>query len=431
MLDLSIWAAIGTLSGVIFGMIPGAGPFIATATLYPLLQGIGPTNIMMYYVGVLIATNYTNSITAILYGIPGDAAAIVTARDGHRLFKRGMGSLAVSSNAISSTIGVAFAVLFLLLLLPNIINVFRFYNSVLQTVIISSAVLMITLFTKQSYVKTISLFLVGGALAHIGLDPMTYESWGTFGISYLTLGIPFSVVMIGLYIVPEISKMQSSATGITEPKNINKYAVGKNTLVSSLLGSFVGFWSGMIPGITNILGSYASAQIVKRFFKMPILKSIAAAEAANNSGALSSLLPLLILAIPITGSEVLIYYLMVENGFEFNITNALDELSEILYFVPPVALFCLTISWYGFNLLSRVAYFYKKHNVLVNIFILTIISAVGLYVYPIKDWYIISLAILMVIGYLIRRWDTTPIIYGFFLSDLFYENLVRTLIILS
>ena len=174
-----------------------------------------------------------------------------------------------------------------------------------------------------------------------------------------------------------------------------------------------------------------SSQIVKRFFKAPILKSTAAAEAANNSGALSSLLPLLILAIPITGSEVLIYYLMIENGFEFNIANTLNELSAIIYFVPPVAIFCLTISWYGFNLLSRVAYFYKRYNVIVNIFILTIISSVGLYVYPIKDWYIISLAVLMVIGYLIRRWDTTPIIYGFFLSDLFYENLVRTLIILS
>ncbi len=431
MIELSLWAIIGTISGVIFGMIPGAGPFIATATLYPFLQGIGPTNIMMYYVGVLIATNYTNSITAILYGIPGDAAAIVTARDGHRLFKRGKGSLAVSTNAISSTIGVAFSVGLMLLLLPNIIHVFKFYNSVLQTIIISLAVIMITLFTKQAYWKTILLFIAGGCLAHIGLDPQTYKSWGTFGISYLTLGIPFSVVMIGLYIVPEITKMQNSATGITKPDKINKFAVGKNTLTSSLLGSMVGFWSGMIPGITNILGSYMSSQIVKRFFKAPILKSTAAAEAANNSGALSSLLPLLILAIPITGSEVLIYYLMIENGFEFNIANTLNELSAIIYFVPPVAIFCLTISWYGFNLLSRVAYFYKRYNVIVNIFILTIISSVGLYVYPIKDWYIISLAVLMVIGYLIRRWDTTPIIYGFFLSDLFYENLVRTLIILS
>ena len=430
-MELLIWSIIGTFSGILFGMIPGAGPFIATATLYPFLQGIDPVNIMMYYVCVLIATNYTNSVTAILYGIPGDAAAIVTAREGHRFFKRGWGSLAVSSNAISSTIGVAFAVIVFLLVIPVIIDVFRFYNSVIQTLVISVAIILITLFTKQSRIITILLFLSGGVLAHIGIDPMTFESWGTFGIDYLTLGIPFSVVMIGLYIVPEISRMQLTAQDVTTPKKINKIVIGKDTLSSSLIGSFIGFWSGMIPGITNILGSYASAQLVKRFFRKPVLKSIAAAEAANNSGALSSLLPLLILAIPITGSEVLIYFLMVENGFEFNIENTVLGLNKILYFIPGVAVFCLILSWYGFNLLSKVAYFYKQHNRKVNFFILTTISLVSLYVYPIKDWYIISLSIAMVTGYLIRRWDTSPVIYGFFLSDLFYENLVRTLIILT
>jgi putative tricarboxylic transport membrane protein len=430
MIDLTLWAFIGTLSGMVVGMIPGAGPFIATAVLYPFLQGIGPANIMMYYVAVLIATNYTNSVTAIIYGIPGDAAAIVTAREGHRFFKRGMGAVAVSSNAISSTIGVVFAVSMFLLVLPNIIDIFRFYNSIVQTLVIAFAIVLITAFTKQSKLLSSALFIFGGAIAHIGLDPITYESWGTFGISYLTLGIPFSVVMIGLYIVPEITKM-GIATEIAKPKQINKYAIGKNTLPSSLIGSFVGFWCGMVPGITNILGSYVSAEIVKRLFKAPVLKSIAAAEAANNSGALSSLLPLLILAIPITGSEVLIYYLMMEGGFEFNVQNAIGNLNQILYLVLPVSFVCLAVSWYGFNLLSDVAYFYKKYNVVANIIILTIISAVSLYVYPIKVWFMICLSVSMILGYVMRRWDTTPIIYGYFLSDLFYENLVRTLAIIT
>ena len=107
--DLILWAIIGTFSGVLFGLIPGAGAFIATAILYPWLTDISSINVMMYYVTVLIATQYTNSVTAILYGIPGDAAAMVTARNGHRLFLKGFGHLAVTSNAVSSTGGVIFA----------------------------------------------------------------------------------------------------------------------------------------------------------------------------------------------------------------------------------------------------------------------------------------------------------------------------------
>ncbi len=423
------WAIVGTISGILFGIIPGAGPFVATALMYPLLANTDSVNIMMYYIAVLITANYTNSVTAIIYGIPGDATAISTARSGHRLFKRGFGSLAVSSNAVSSTVGVLVATGAFILLLPNIIHIFKFYNSVVQTVVIFLAVLMITLLTKQRTIATIMLFVLGGTLAKVGVDPITFDQFLTFGNSYLSLGIPFASVMIGLYIVPELASMQIK--NLTKPKKISKVVLGKETLTPTLLGSFIGFWCGLIPGITNILGSYASANIVHRYFRKPVLKSIAAAEAANNSGALSSLLPLLILAIPITGSEVLIYYLMLEQGFVFNIENTVTELRDIVYVVPFVALFCLLVSWYGFNLLGHVAYVYKKYNKVINLLIVTTISTVSIIIFPIHIWMFICILFLSVLGYTLRQWDTSPVIYGFFLSDLFYESFVRTLVILS
>jgi len=429
MFDLIIWTIIGTLSGILFGLIPGAGPFIATAVLYPWLADTSAVNIMMYYVSVLIASNYTNSVTAILYGIPGDATAIATAKNGHRLFQKGFGSVAVTSNAISSTVGVICAVAAFVVLLPNIMHIFKFYNSVVQTLVISVAIIMITFLTKQSKIYTIFLFLLGGILAKVGIDPITFDSFLTFGNSYLALGVPFASVMIGLYIVPELAKIHDIK--VDAPKKISKYAVGKGTTLPTLLGSFVGFWCGLIPGVTNILGSYASANIVKRLFRKPILKSIAAAEAANNSGALSSLLPLLILAIPITGSEVLVYYLMLENGFTFSAENTVNKLYSILYVIPFVTAFCLWLSWYGFNLLGTVAYFYKIYKNYVNICILTTISLVSILIFPIHVWMAICILCLSVLGYSLKRFDTSPIIYGYFLSDLFYESLIRTLVILS
>jgi len=423
------WAIIGTLSGILFGIIPGAGPFIATAIMYPFLSETAAVNIMMYYVSVLIASNYTNSVTAILYGIPGDATAIATAKNGHRLFTKGFGSVAVTSNAISSTAGVICAVAAFVLVLPNILGVFKFYNSIVQTVIICAAILMITLLTKQNKIVTILLFILGSIFAKVGIDPITFDSFLTFGNSYLALGIPFASIMIGMYIVPELAKIQNIK--VDAPKRISKYAVGKGTVAPTLIGSFVGFWCGLIPGVTNILGSYASANIVKRFFRKPILKSIAAAEAANNSGALSSLLPLLILAIPITGSEVLVYYLMLENGFTFSAENTVNKLYSIIYIIPFVTAFCLWLSWYGFNLLGHVAYFYKTYKNYVNIVLLTTISIVSIAIFPIHIWMFICILCLSVLGYTLRRWDTSPIIYGYFLSDLFYESLIRTIVILS
>ncbi len=416
-----LWCLCGILSGVLFGLIPGAGPFLAIATLYPLLQILDPFNILLFYISLLITTNYTNSVTGILYGIPGDAAAVTTARHGHKLFLKGKGHLAVSNNAISSTIGSIFAIILFLIFLPSIYNVFQFYNSTLQLVIICTAIVFLTLLSKQKIWKTVSLFLFGGVLAKIGFNNTTYETWGTFGIDYLTLGIPFSAVMICLYIIPELLKFRDVEIG--KQKKISKFGYDTSTITSTGLGSFIGFWCGLIPGVTNILGSYLSANFVKKD-----LNKIAAAEAANNSGALSSLLPLIILGIPIVGSEVLIYYLIVTKGFTFSV-DTMNYFTDIMYYIPVVLIICVVLSWGCFNILGQLAQLYKKHKNILIYSIVTFICIMSINIYPVHEWLIICLFVLGLIGYALRKFDTFPILYGYFLTDLFWDNLVRVMVI--
>ena len=416
-----LWCLLGIVTGVLFGVIPGAGPFLAIATLYPLLQILDPFNILLFYISLLITTNYTNSVTGILYGIPGDAAAVTTARHGHKLFLKGEGHLAVSNNAISSTIGSVFAIILFLLFLPSIYSIFQFYNSTLQLAIICTAIIFLTLLSKQKIWKTVSLFLFGGVLAKIGFNNTTYETWGTFNIDYLTLGIPFSAVMICLYIVPELLKFRDVEMG--KQKKINKFGYDPSTITSTGIGSFVGFWCGLIPGVTNILGSYLSANLVKKD-----LNKIAAAEAANNSGALSSLLPLIILGIPIVGSEVLIFYLIVTKGFIFSV-DTMNYFTDILYYIPIVLIICVVLSWGCFNILGQLAQIYKKHKNILIISIVTFICIMSINIYPVKEWLVICLLVLGLIGYLLRKFDTFPILYGYFLTDLFWDNLMRVMVI--
>jgi|TARA_B110000908_G_scaffold168228_1_gene222699 putative tricarboxylic transport membrane protein len=416
-----LWCLLGIVTGVLFGVIPGAGPFLAIATLYPLLQILDPFNILLFYISLLITTNYTNSVTGILYGIPGDAAAVTTARHGHKLFLKGKGHLAVSNNAISSTIGSVFAIILFLLFLPSIYSIFQFYNSTLQLGIICTAIVFLTLLSKQKIWKTVSLFLFGGVLAKIGFNNTTYETWGTFNIDYLTLGIPFSAVMICLYIVPELLKFRDVEMG--KQKKINKFGYDPSTITSTGIGSFVGFWCGLIPGVTNILGSYLSANLVKKD-----LNKIAAAEAANNSGALSSLLPLIILGIPIVGSEVLIFYLIVTKGFIFSV-DTMNYFTDILYYIPIVLIICVVLSWGCFNILGQLAQIYKKHKNILIISIVTFICIMSINIYPVKEWLVICLLVLGLIGYLLRKFDTFPILYGYFLTDLFWDNLMRVMVI--
>ena len=416
-----IWCALGIVAGVLFGIIPGAGAFLAVAVFYPFLALVSPFEILLFYVALIITSNYTNSVTGILYGIPGDAAAVTSARHGHKMFLEGKGHYAVSSNAVSSTLGSILAIGIFLFFLGNVFDLFKFYNSTVQLAVISIAVLCLTFLSEQSKWKSISLFILGGVLAKIGFDNLTYNTWGTFGIDYLTLGIPFSAVMIGLYIIPETLKFKDKE--FKEAEKITKFGYDIKTVPSTMIGAFIGFWSGLIPGVTNILGSYLSASMVKSD-----VNKIAAAESANNSGALSSLLPLIILGIPIVSSEVLIYYLVLSRGFTFDIDN-LYVFTSILYYIPFVLITCLLLSWLCFNQLGIIAKLIKKYKRLLTIGIVLFISAMAIWAYPIKEWMVISILIMSALGYFIRKWDTFPVIYGFFLTDLFWSNLMRVIAI--
>lgn len=418
---LFIIALLGIFTGVIFGMIPGASVFLAMATFYPLLYYTDPISIITFYVSLLITINYANSITGILYGIPGDPASAVTARYGHKMLRDGYGHLAVSSNAISSTIGSIFAIGLFLLLLPNIFLLFKFYNSTIQVSVLLLAIILLTFMSPQKLWKTILLFILGGVLAKIGFNNLTHQTWGTFGIKYLTLGIPFSSMMIGLYIIPEVLKFKD--VKFSNQNKITKFGYSLKTLPSTLIGSFIGFWCGLIPGVTNILGSYLSASFAKSD-----VNKIATAESANNSGALSSLLPLIILGIPIVSSEVLVYYLIVAQGFQFNVEN-LIKFRNVLYYIPFILLTCLGLTWLGFNYLAKIINIYKDYKTAFSIGIVSLISLMCMFVYPIKIWFIISLIMLSVLGYFVRKWDTFPVLYGFFLTDLFWENMVRVWVI--
>jgi len=416
-----IWCALGIIAGVLFGIIPGAGAFLAVAVFYPFLALVSPFEILLFYIALIITSNYTNSVTGILYGIPGDAAAVTSARHGHKMFLEGKGHYAVSSNAVSSTLGSILAIGIFLFFLGNVFDLFKFYNSTVQVAVISIAVLCLTFLSEQSKWKSISLFILGGVLAKIGFDNLTYNTWGTFGIDYLTLGIPFSAVMIGLYIIPETLKFKDKE--FKEAEKITKFGYDIKTVPSTMIGAFIGFWSGLIPGVTNILGSYLSASMVKSD-----VNKIAAAESANNSGALSSLLPLIILGIPIVSSEVLIYYLVLSRGFTFDIDN-LYVFTSILYYIPFVLITCLLLSWLCFNQLGIIAKLIKKYKRLLTIGIVLFISAMAIWAYPIKEWMVISILIMSALGYFIRKWDTFPVIYGFFLTDLFWSNLMRVIAI--
>jgi putative tricarboxylic transport membrane protein len=119
----------------------------------------------------------------------------------------------------------------------------------------------------------------------------------------------------------------------------------KSVLRGSILGGFI----GILPGASYALSSSICDRIEKKFNDSGLARLLAA-ESANNSAAITVLIPLLFLAIPIVYSESIL--LGIAEGMGFGITTSVSFLTDnikpilLTLFVSNVILWIIAGSLY-------------------------------------------------------------------------------------
>ena len=95
----------GVLLGLTFGVIPGLGGTTALALLIPVTYTLEPLDAMYLAGGVMGATSFGGSISAILLNTPGTAPNAATTFDGYPLARQGKAGLAIGASATASALG--------------------------------------------------------------------------------------------------------------------------------------------------------------------------------------------------------------------------------------------------------------------------------------------------------------------------------------
>lgn len=83
------YLAIGVLFGIIIGIIPGLGIIIGMVIMLPFTYGMDPVPAFALLLGMYAVNSTSDTITAVLIGVPGSSAAQATVLDGHPLAKQG------------------------------------------------------------------------------------------------------------------------------------------------------------------------------------------------------------------------------------------------------------------------------------------------------------------------------------------------------
>ena len=290
------WLCSGVLLGMIIGVVPGLSGRVGLAILLPFIVKMDPASALVLIVGVHAITNTSDTIPAVLFGVPGTTGATATIMDGHPMAKNGEVERAFGAAFVSSAVGGligAFTVLATIPILRPLILTFGNAEFFMTAIL---AIAMVAVLTGGAPLKGLIAGAIGLMIGMIGEAPQTAVQRWTFDQFYLWDGLPLVPIALGLFAIPEIIDMTLGGTKIapdvgrtgTSTRWQGVLDVWRNwwlVLRSSLLGT----WIGILPGMgstTAIWLAYGHAVQTskdKAKFGKGDVRGVIAPEAANNA----------------------------------------------------------------------------------------------------------------------------------------------------
>jgi putative tricarboxylic transport membrane protein len=434
-------AAIGSFLGTVVGLLPGLGPINGVAILLPLAFALKlpPETALILLAAVYIGCEYGGRISSILLNVPGDAGAIMTAVDGYPMARNGQAGVALSISAWSSFVGSVVATIGITLFAPLLARWALAFGPAEYFALMCFAFACLTGLMGTQPVKALLAALIGLSLSTVGVDSNSGVYRFTFDSVHLSDGIQFVVVVIGLFSVSELLLMLERHHGTGAMiKNTGRLLFNLKEMASTWWGilrsSLVGFVVGVLPGAGATIASAIAYAMEKRLndrdatFGKGDIRGVAAPEAANNASAGGSFVPMLTLGVPGSGTTAV----MVGALTLYNITPgpALFEQQPQLVWGLIASLFIGNLMLLVMNI-PMVGLFTRILNVPNWLLVpgILAISTVGVYAVHATTFDLVLMAVLGVLGYLLRKCDVpmAPLILGFVLGDMMEQNLRRAL----
>lgn len=195
----------GTAAGIFIGAMPGLSVNMGLALLFPITFSVGGIGGIVTLLGIYCGAIYGGSITAILLKTPGTPASAATTMDGYPMaVHNGEPGRALSISTMASTFGGVFSCICLILFAPILASVALQFSKPEYFALAIFGISMITSVSGSSILKGLIACLIGLFIATIGLDAMSGMERFTAGSLYLTGGISFMPVLIGLFAISQV-----------------------------------------------------------------------------------------------------------------------------------------------------------------------------------------------------------------------------------
>jgi len=439
---------VGCGLGLFIGAMPGLGSVNGVAILLPLTFLVPPTGAIIFLAAIYYGAMYGGAISSIMLGIPGASTAVATTFDGRPLAKNGLADKALTAAAVASFVGGSISVVLFTFFAPPLAHVALVFGAPEEFALMMLAFATFVGLGNDDIFKTIFSICIGLVLSAVGFDIISGEPrlvlWDITGFLH---GVNFLVLAIGIYGIGEMiwtveehtlggGKSMLSEANVTVKRTMANLRELKATWKTMIMGSFLGYFVGILPAAGATPGSLMSYGIAKQMSKEPekfghgSVEGVVAPEAANNAASTGSMLPMLTLGIPGSPTTAILLGGMVIWGLEPGPRLFVDHSKFVWGLIA--SLYAANL----FSLLINIAFIPAFIKILKTPFtilapIIFILCLIGGYA-PTQDMHDVWLMLAFgVVGYLMRKLDypLAPAVLAIVLGPLAEPALRQSLII--
>ncbi|RDE10135.1 tripartite tricarboxylate transporter permease [Pelagibacterium lacus] len=300
----------GTITGLIVGVVPGIGGIFGLALFVPLTYQLDPYAAFALLLGMSSVTTTSDTIPAVLLGVPGTVGAVATVVDGHPMARRGEAARAFGAAYSASLIGGVAGALLLAISIPFMRPLMLHMQTPDFFAVSAFGLSVVGMLAGSQPLKGLAAAMLGLLLAFVGIDANAGIHRWTFGQIYLWEGIPLVVLFLGLFGLPELAGLLARGS-IQEKAELPTYA-GMWRGIRDTLGSFwlvircswIGTILGAIPGVGIAAIDWISYGHAAQNpgegppFGQGNVRGVIAPESANNAKEGGALIPTLAFGVP-------------------------------------------------------------------------------------------------------------------------------------
>ncbi len=442
--DMAMLVA-GLLVGMAVSVMPGLGLVMGVVLALPFTYRMSIEPSIILLTAIYVSGTYAGCFTAILYRIPGEPMDVPLLWDGYSMAQKGEPEKALGWALVAALTGGLFSSAVMVALAVPMSRVALSFGPPDYFAAVLFGLTTVVALAGSSLINAFISLFIGLLVATVGVDPIYGAFRYTFHSSILENGIPYVMVLVGMYGLGEVFNRLGQGLKLEgQPKTETRvkthfpswhdlWEIRRTFVRSSLLGTLL----GIVPGAGATVTSFVSYGVEKQYGERRkqlgtgLPEGIVAPQVGSTASVAGHMIPLLTLGIPGSGATAVILAAFLLHGIQPGPMLFTDPQSKAVVYTILASLFVGVIGMclLGFFWIRVVVKVLRIPQAVLSA-IVVLFCIVGAYANrnSVSDVWVI--VVFGVLGYLFEklRFPISPMVLGVILGPLAENSYMQTMI---